>query len=320
MRNKYCDSDALRNEADVEQNFVRRFLEDLGYSDAEIRPKNSLDELVVGGMRGQPQQGYRPDFGLRVNRKVRWIVEAKGPGESLDQHEWQPRAYCVLLNGAEADERPVRYHLLTNGGETRLYDPNLNRPLLTLDFEDFDDRNEKFRALRERVRRDRILEPVEPPPRTLTLEKKPLADVNAAFLWCHQHIYRKDDISQSDAFSEFVKLISLKLMSDRRIRDAHPEILRDAVISLPVEEVPFSVHWIDQNERNSRNPINDILFRRFMEEMEREIAQGRRKRIFEVDDQIRLKPETIRGVVKKLEGIFLFGIDADLNGRLFETF
>ena len=33
-----------------------------------------------------------------------------------------------------------------------------------------------------------------------------------------------------------------------------------------------------------------------------------------------LKPETIKGVVKRIEGLYLFGIDADLNGRLFEDF
>jgi type I restriction enzyme M protein len=60
MRNKFCDAADLRNEADVEQNFVRRLLEDLGYSDAEILPKQSLDELTVGGMRGHPQERYRP--------------------------------------------------------------------------------------------------------------------------------------------------------------------------------------------------------------------------------------------------------------------
>jgi type I restriction enzyme M protein len=321
MRNKYCESDTLRNEADVEQNFIRRLLEDFGYSDAEIRPKVSLAELTVGGMRGMPQQRYRPDFGLKVSRKVRWIVEAKAPNEDLDQHEWQPRGYCVLMNGADHDLRPVKYYLLTNGGQTRLYNPDRNAPLITLNFQDFADTNDAFRRLRDLLSRDRILaEPERIPANVITLEKPPLGEVNAAFAWCHQHIYKKDNISQSDAFSEFVKLISLKLISDRRIRDAHPEIMTEPEIELPIEEVPFSVNWIDHNEQNSRNPINDIQFRRFMEEMEREIALGVRKRIFEVNDQIRLRPETIRGVVRRLEKIFLFGIDADLNGRLFETF
>jgi len=57
-----------------------------------------------------------------------------------------------------------------------------------------------------------------------------------------------------------------------------------------------------------------------MEEMEQDIAAGTRKRIFPEGARINLAPETISGVVKKLESLFLFGIDADLNGRLFETF
>lgn len=320
MKNDYCDMRALRNEADVEQNFVRRLLEDLGYSDAEILPKNSLDALSIGGMRGQRQRQYKPDFGMRAGRKVRWIVEAKAPGESLDDHQWQPRAYCVFLNGGRGG-KTVLYHVLTNGAETRLYDPDVNVPLLELKFSDFVEGNRKFGQLRSVLSRDKILDTdgayIGP---TLKLEKLPLSEVNAAFSWCHQHIYRKDDISQSDGFSEFVKLIALKLKSDRTIRDKHPEILVNEAIEVAVKEVDFSLHWIDLNERNMPNPVSDILFRNFMRDMKKEIARENRKIIFEENETIALKPETIRGVVKKLEKIFLFGIDADLNGRLFETF
>ncbi len=320
MKNKYGDSADLRNEADVEQNFARRLLEDFGYSDSEILPKQSLDSLTVGGMRGHPQRKYKPDFGLRVARKIRWIIEAKAPDENLDSHEWQPRQYCMLLNGRKAGDKPVKYHLLTNGLESRLYDRDLNEPLLKLKFTDFANGNQKFVQLQALVGRLRILEDNEYVGPTIRLEKPPLGEVNAAFSWCHQHIYRKDDISQSDAFTEFVKLIALKLMSDRRIRDRHPEILVNEAIEIPIGEVEFCVHWIELEESSSTSPINDILFKRFMDDMKREIARERRKPIFEDDDFIRLKPETIKGVVRRLEKIFLFGIDADLNGRLFETF
>ncbi len=211
--------------------------------------------------------------------------------------------------------------MLTNGAETRLYDPDLNDALLELRFTDFVAGNKKFEQLSSLLSRDKILESdgahVGP---TLRLEKLQLSEVNAAFSWCHRHIYRKDDISQSKAFSEFVKLISLKLMSDRRIRDKHPEILVNEAIEIPVGEVDFCLHWIELHERSTTNPINDLLFKGFMEDMKREIARERRKPIFEDNDSIGLKPKTIRGVVKRLEKIFLFGIDADLNGRLFETF
>src|SRR5690606_22997273 len=104
MQNKYCRYEALHNEADVEQNFVRRMLEDLGFSDREIRPKESLQTLTVGGMRGFPQQRYRPDFALLVDGAVRCVIEAKEPGADLDQHQWQVRAYAVLLNGEAPEE------------------------------------------------------------------------------------------------------------------------------------------------------------------------------------------------------------------------
>lgn len=272
-------------------------------------------------MRGHPRGNYRPDFGLRIGRKVRWIVEAKAPGEDLDVHEWQPRAYCVLLNGTRKG-KVVRYHLLTNGSQTRLYDPDRNEPVLELKFADFVSGNRKFKELQKKLRRDEIEKTAESNDagNLLRIEKPRLPDVNAAFTWCHQHIYKKDNVSQSDAFMEFVKLISLKLMSDRRIRDAHPEILADSAIEVPVTDVEFSLDWIERHEKTSPNPISDIQFREFMKTMEVDIATGKRKRIFDESDEIGLRPETIRGVVEKLEGIFLFGIDADLNGRLFETF
>jgi type I restriction enzyme M protein len=319
MKNKYCNLGSLRNEADVEQNFVRRLLEDLGYSDTEIIPKQSLQALTVG-MRGHPQALYKPDFGLKIKRHVRWIVEAKARTEPLAKHEWQPRAYCVLMNGTAKGERPVKHHLLTNGEETRLYDPNLNDPILELRFLDFVDGNEKFEKLRATLKRETILDETVGAATMFRLQRGSLSEVNAAFVWCHQHIYKKDNISQSDAFTEFVKLISLKLVSDRRVRDRYPEMVDKETFEIPVGEVDFSLNWIEQNERNSTNPVNDTLFRNFMNEMEKEILQEKRKRIFEINDGIGLKPETIRGVVKRLEHIYLFGIDADLNGRLFETF
>lgn len=320
MRNKYCSYDTLHNEADVEQNFVRRMLEDLGYNDREIRPKDSLRALTVGGMRGRRQALYRPDFALLVTGAVRCLVEAKEPGTNLDDHEWQVRAYAVLLNGEVSDERPVRYYLLTNATETRVYHTDRNRPLFTIPFTGFENGTAKFDELRGLLSRNTIVANVTCSTETIEMERPSIAEVNAAFGWCHQHIYRKDNISQSDAFSEFVKLISLKLLSDRRIRDTYPEALEHDRFEIPASDVQFSHTWIRQNETNSPNPVSEILFRRFMDEMERDIARRTRKRIFESGARINLKPETIQGVVKRLEKLFLFGIDADLNGRLFETF
>ena len=224
------------------------------------------------------------------------------------------------MNGAGTGEKTTKYHLLTNGKQTRLYDPGLNEPLLTLRFSDFSNGNKKFDQLRSLLCRDEILEESTRVGPTLTLHKPGLGEVNGAFSWCHQYIYKKDNISQSDAFTEFVKLISLKLMSDRRIRDAHPEILSSESIDVPIEEVDFSEHWVELNERNFANPINEILFRNFMKLMEGDIARDRRKRIFEINDEIRLKPKLPFTALLSASRTFFFLGDADLNGRLFETF
>ena len=67
------------------------------------------------------------------------------------------------------------------------------------------------------------------------------------------------------------------------------------------------------------NPIND-MFIRLRNEIEKDIERRKKKRIFEKDEELGLKPDTVLDIVRRLENVDLFGIDEDLNGRLFETF
>ena len=54
--------------------------------------------------------------------------------------------------------------------------------------------------------------------------------------------------------------------------------------------------------------------------MKKDIEFRRKKRIFDKDEDLNLRPDTVTDVVRRLQHIDLFGIDEDLNGRLFETF
>ena len=117
-----------------------------------------------------------------------------------------------------------------------------------------------------------------------------------------------------------MKLITLKLLSDKATRETYPGLSVERWFDHPADEVEFSVRWVEAHEAATPNPVDTILFKRFMDDVETQIAQRVRKRFFDVGDRINLKPETIKGVVKRLEGLYLFGIDADLNGRLFEDF
>ncbi|GAB3636740.1 N-6 DNA methylase [Hymenobacter arcticus] len=323
MNNKFGSLLDMHNEADVEQIFVRRLLKDLGFSDSSIRPKDSISAFHLSkGSKKKADESYKPDFAILHEEKVRFIVEAKAPNEKLDSHVWQPAAYCLQLNRNYISDSPVNYYILTNGRETRLYEWRQSEPLMTLQFEDFIDGNASFNALRKIISADAVATWSSEKKATVLhrLTKKPISDVNSIFAWCHQAIHKSDNISQSDAFTEFVKLIALKLISDREILSKHPEIKTKTHIDIPAAEVKFSTKWINEYSTQTLNPLNSIQFKNLTSTMEKEIAQKKRKRIFEQNENINLKPNTISMIVEKLENIFLFGIDADLNGRLFETF
>lgn len=104
------------------------------------------------------------------------------------------------------------------------------------------------------------------------------------------------------------------------MRALYPFLVEERQFSVSAQAVPFSLDWLYRHADSAANPISDIQFLQFMNDRENEIASGIRKRMFDKDDKIRLKPDTIEAVVKRLENIYLLNIDADLNGRLFETF
>ena len=319
-RNKFCDRQDLHNEADVEQVFVRRLLAALGYQDRAIRPKVALEQLTVGSIDEGPL--HRPDFALKVSGHIRWIVEAKAPSERLELHIGQADGYCSAINTSYKTVSPVEYFVLSNGFQTNLYRPGTSTPVATLTFSQFVDGNPQYKQFAGLLRPDTFRQSVpEPQQGDLTLLRKPtIWEANYVFAWCHQHIHTADKISQAKGFEEFVKLIALKLMMDKTIRDDYPGASFEKEFEYPTEAIPFSQRWITEQEATTVNPVNTILFKRFMDDVARDIALRIRKPFFEPGEQINLKPETIKAVVGRLEDLFLFGIDADLNGRLFEEF
>ena len=110
--NKFCRADDLSNEASVESFFVLRLLHELGYEDAEIKPKTAIDALPVG--KGRRKEPYKPDFLLYARRHPRWIIDAKSPAENPDKFIDQGAGYCLAVN-MRYEDNPVHYFMLTNG-------------------------------------------------------------------------------------------------------------------------------------------------------------------------------------------------------------
>ena len=322
MRNLFCDHQDLRNEADVEQNFARRLIETLGYPDRDIRPKAALEELSIGTV-GETRQ-HRPDFAMKSKGHIRWVLEAKAPKEYLDKHFAQPSRYCDALNNSYSGDgvKPVEWFVLTNGTETRLYGTGQAQPLLVMQFDDFAEQNPTYQKFLNSLRPAAFGGPtlLSTDADTIHFAKPSIAEVNNVFTKCHQHIHQSDHISQAAGFIEFVKLITLKLLSDKKVKDNYPGLSAERQFDYPASDVTFSLRWINTHEAATPNPVDSILFKDFMDDVERQIARRVRKRFFDQGELINLKPETIRGVVERLERLYLFGIDADLNGRLFENF
>ena len=320
MRNLFCDHRDLRNEADVEQNFARRLIEVLGYPDKDIRPKAALEELVVGRL--DNARLHRPDFAMKSKGHIRWILEAKAPSENLDRHVEQARGYCEAINSSYSTGRPVEWFVLTKGMETRIYGVGDPQPLIVMGFEDFTEHDWNYQRLLNLLRPTAFggVAPVPESQNTIHFTKPSIAEVNHVFAKCHQHIHQSDHISQAAGFVEFVKLITLKLLSDKKVKEDYPGLSAERQFDHPASEVTFSLRWVNTHEASTPNPVDSILFKDFMDDVEVQIAMRVRKRFFDEGEQINLKAETIKGVVERLESLYLFGIDADLNGRLFENF
>ena len=264
-QNLFCNINDLDNESDVEQAFARRLLESLDYPDRAIRTKATLEHLSVGKAVGDL---HKPDFALKSGGHLRWILEAKHPNENLANHVDQARGYCDAINAPYAPPGPVVYFVLTNAKTTNLYRVADAEPLLSLDFDAFAVGNDRYEAFVQRMRADAFTAPssFDAASDMLCFTKPGIAEVNAVFTKCHQRIYESDHISQAAGFVEFVKLITLKLLSDKKIRDKYPGLVAERRFEHPADEVSFSVRWI--NTQSTANPVNSILFKDFMDDVE----------------------------------------------------
>ena len=321
--NKYCSSTDLGNEASVESFFVLRLLKDLGYQDQEMKTKEAIDELRVP--KGRKREPYKPDFLLVCGDKPRWLIDAKNTGEDIENWTYQCAGYSLLFNRKFTDN-PLRFYMLTNGLLTRVYAWDQEEAILSLRFADFVNGNPRFETLKKLLgaatarqgweSESKIKAPTGP-----ILTRPTMEVVKRAFLRCHRIIWKAEKVSPQAAFVKFAKLLFVKLWEDRRLRDNPAWFAKiGAGDPLPPNVVRFSTDWITQEETHDPNPIGNTLFRQLAESIEQEIAQRKRKRIFDPAETLGISPGTVTRVVKELQDWYLFGIDEDLNGRMFEAF
>lgn len=324
LRNMFCRVDDLDNEASVERNMLDRLLSELGYRDSQIATKKSIDEITVG--QGRRRVPFRPDYVMSYRRTPRWVLDAKSTTEDIDKWVSQCQSYCLALNSRQSSN-PVKYFMLSNGLRTKVFRWDNEIPLLELDFQDFNPGSKKWESLKRMLaprafssRGDKTAEAAAA--RTITLQKASPSAINKAFSSAHGYIYKHEQLSYSAAFMEFVKLIFLKMTSDKQAHasaNAHLDARGDLVV--PADDVHFSTSWVAAlTQTGVSNPVDSVLFANLTSDFELLISQHKKKRIFDKGEHINLKASTILEIVRRFERIDLYTMDEDLNGRMFETF
>lgn len=313
MKNLFCDNKDIRNEADVESLFVERLLNALQYPDDKICRKTSISEITIG--KGSKKENYKPDYVLLDSSGTPIIVlDAKSPDESPEDYIHQVSSYALYLNRKYSDKNPVLYTILTNGHKFVVYPWDSEQPVFYLLFEDFMDGNEKFLELRSNLSYSAFNQ-VAATEHVFEFHRPDINKLNDVFNECHNLIWKKEKVGPTDAFYEFCKIMFIKIREDNKIHS-----IIDQGNKPTLDDFVFSTHWIDKEASVEPNPFDTILFKQIQQDLEKQIRFGQKKRIFEHEERLKLKPSTIYEVVKRLQHMDLYGIDEDLNGRMFETF
>jgi type I restriction enzyme M protein len=319
-RNMFCNIEDLSNESSVEIFFVNRLLEVIGYKDKNIKSKESIDNVTF--RTGSKSIKYKPDYVISNNNIPVLVIDAKSPTEKIDDYVEQCAHYCLLIN--RKTKNSVKYFVLSNGLNTALFAWNEESPILTLSFAEFYSGNKKFEEFCAILSLDNLSnkdkEVTEHVQQTIVLKKINKEDAQKLFRQCHKYIWNTEKRGPNSAFIEFVKLIFLKLYNDKKLHTNYKEN-SNRELEIPAEANIFSEKWIEKREKDSMtNPVNDVQFAELMRLLDDDVHTKKKKVLFDSTEKINLTAATIKGVVKKLEKVDLYGIDEDLNGRLFETF
>ena len=251
MKNLFCEASDLTNEATVEALFVNRLLEYLGYKDQEISYKETISEIAVG--KGSKKVLYRPDYVLKTNKVPTIVIDAKSPKEDILDWTSQCSSYCLELN-KEFDYNPV-------------------------DFSDFSSNSDKLAELENFISRNASKKTANHLKEKLDdsdflLDTISLDELKTKFQKLHKEIWQSEKKGPAAAFNELIKIFFVKIRKDRELHDK---------LGTPpkpkYKDVTFSLNWI-ATQTETQNPINDLLFKNLITELEKDIIAGKKKRFF----------------------------------------
>ena len=320
VQNKHCHLSSLRNESDVEQNFLIHLLTDLGFTEEYRETKATVRTVQIG--KGKRRRTYALDYVCFLDKghlRPVLIADAKAPSVDAMEGVEDAQLYASVIRRKLQSPKPDQFCLGSNGHLTRVKHHDSDTSAAELPFSACQDGNaayDTFRTSFSRARLQVVYHQQQPESPTWTPKYVSIEEIKDVFKKCHNRIWKRESLFPTSAFYEFTKLVFLKLREDERVHKTFIDQGREVRMS----DLHFHTLWIDNNSEVSPNPINSILFRQLTEDLDEQVRKNKKKPIFHILEQINLKPSTIRGVVELLQPYDLSEIDEDLNGRMFEVF
>jgi hypothetical protein len=111
-KNKFCKLRNLRNESDVEQNFIVRLLDDLGFTEDFRETKSSLRPENID--KGRRRRLYVPDYVCYLDWAHKFpalVVDAKRPSGSAEEGVYDAQLYASILRRKLVQPKPDQFCL-----------------------------------------------------------------------------------------------------------------------------------------------------------------------------------------------------------------
>lgn len=147
----FCELKDLITESDVEQKFIYPFLSSakplgLGLDDSQILTKSLLRQHPIG--KGQSKKFYYPDYLISIRGIPLMVVEAKKPGESMEDAYSEARLYAAEVNAGFPHKLNVcSYIIVCNGSETWAGFADAAEPVIKVSFSEFEVENTDYISL-----------------------------------------------------------------------------------------------------------------------------------------------------------------------------
>ena len=127
---------------------------------------------------------------------------------------------------------------------------------------------------------------------------KNASDDNLLFVFktCHNHIYVNDGMQKQPAFFELLKVIFCKIEDERNI--------------------PEPLDFFTTSEERS-NPDGQLTVKKRISKIFEKVKQ-RHGKIFDANDEIKLKPRSLAYIVSELQSYSLLNTNIDIKGKAYE--